>query len=503
MNFSPTGQTTVRPWSDGGLTGRGYKYPSILKFGSNFTPMKLIFSNISALFAALVIVILMNASCANIISPNGGPRDSLPPRLVFALPKDSSVKITPKEITLNFNEYVTLFNVNENLIISPTLKNNPIADYKLKVVTLKIKDSLDPNTTYSINFGNAIRDVNEGNIIQDFTYVFATGSHLDSFTYKGKVLIAETGKVDSTLLVILHQNLADSAITKERPRYYTKINGKGEFVFNNLPSGTFRAYVLPNDFTRKYDDSTKPFAFASNPVMVSSNTLADTFYVFQEFKRIEKVKKAIGTSIKKEDKSVKFKTDIENGAQDLLGDLHITFNKKLHSFDSTQILFCDTNYKAISGYSLALDTAKTQLTVRYPWKELSYFKIVLNKTAVVDTGGNSLAKADTINFRTKPESDYGSIKIRFNHLSLAKNPVLQFIQSDAIVESYPLNNIEFNRKLFREGGYELRILYDTNQNNRWDPGSFGKIKKQPEIVHRIPELFNVKGNWDNELIINL
>lgn len=467
--------------------------------------MKLLFSEISILFASFIAFIVLNCSCANIIPPGGGPRDSLPPKLVFAVPKDSSIKISPKNITLNFDEYVTLFNVNENLIISPTLKNNPIVDYKLRVVTIKLKDSLDPNTTYAINFGNAIRDVNEGNVVRDLTYTFSTGAQLDTLTYKGKVLLAETGKVDSSLIVILHQDIHDSAIYKIRPRYYTKINGKGEFIFNSLPKGIYRAYVLPNDFTRKYDDSTKLFAFKTALLNISNNTPLDTFYAYQAFKRIEKPIKQGITSAKKEkqDSIIKVKTDLENGQQDLLSSLHLTFSKKLKQFDSSKIILSDTNFKSIFGYSLLLDTSKTILTLTYPWKEMSHFKLILQKDAVKDSLGNLLAKADTIKFRTKQEADYGSIKIRFNNLSMASNPVLQFVQSDVMVESIPLTGNELNRKLFKEGSYELRLLYDFNKNGRWDPGSFGTIKKQPEIVQLIPNIFNVKGNWDNELIINL
>jgi hypothetical protein len=467
--------------------------------------MKCSFVKNSLLFlCSSLIIIFCASSCANIIPPGGGPRDSLPPRLVFALPKDSSTKISPKNITLNFDEYVTLFNVNENLIISPTIKNNPIVDYKLRVVTIKLKDSLDQNTTYAINFGNAIRDVNEGNIIKDLTYVFSTGAQLDTLTYKGKVLLAETGKVDSTLLVILHQDLHDSAITKIRPRYYTKINGKGEFNFNYLPAGTYRAYVLPNDFTRKYDDSTKLFAYKTALLNISNNTPLDTFYAFQAFKRIDKPIKLSGGSTKKEkqDSIIRVKTDLESGQQDLLGNLHVTFSKKLKQFDSSKMILSDTNYQPIIGYSLNLDTSKTVLTLTYPWKETSHFKLILQKDAVKDSVGNILAKADTINFRTKLESDYGSIKIRLNNLSLAANPVLQFVQSNLMVESVPLTGNELNRKLFREGSYELRILYDFNKNGSWDPGSFGLNKTQPEIVQLIPNIFNVKSNWDNELIIN-
>jgi hypothetical protein len=445
------------------------------------------------------------SSCANIIPPGGGPRDSLPPKLIYALPKDSAVNVNPKLITLNFNEYLTLQNVNENLIVSPTIKNNPLVDSKLRTITIKIKDTLDPNTTYSLHFGESIKDVNEGNILRNFKYVFSTGKTIDDYSYKGRVYLAEKGKVDTTLLVILHNNLNDSAIVKERPRYYTRINGKGEFSFTNLSAGIFRVYVLPNDYSKKYDDSTKLFAFRSDDLVISNNTPYDTLYAYEAFKTVEKITKPTETAGKnsKEDKRLKYAADFEGGQQDLLSNLNLNFNKKLQSVDSSKIAFCDSNYKALKGYRIELDTSKTKLSFIYPWKELSSFRIVIQKDAIADTSGITLPKTDTIRFITKKEADYGSIKLRFTNLNLSKHPVLQVVESDNIVESIPLTSYELIRKLYKPGNYDLRILYDTNQNGIWDPGSFGKIKKQPEIVKLISKVFSVRSNWDNEVTIGL
>jgi len=444
-------------------------------------------------------------ACANIIPPDGGARDSLPPRLIAAVPKDSATNILPKLITLNFDEYINLQNINENLIVSPTIKSNPLVDYKLRTVTVKIKDSLDPNTTYSLNFGNAIRDVNESNVLKNFTYVFSTGKTIDSFSYKGKVLLAESGKTDSTLIVILHKNLNDTAISKERPRYYTRINGKGDFIFKNLSPGSYRAFVLPNDFTKKYDDSIKLFAFKSGVLTVSANTSADTLYAYQEFKLKEKpVKPAVLLDKNsKIDNRLKYQTNLESGQHDILSNLQLVFNRKIQLADSAKLVLYDTNYNKLSGYNIQLDTAKTKLVIQYPWKESNYFRLVIPKDAISDTGGISLNKSDTLRFNTKKESEYGSIKIRFTNIQLAKHPVLQFFVSDKLIESIALTSFEVNRKLFIPGSYELRILYDTNQNGVWDTGNFWKQKKQPEIVQLIQQALNVKGNWDNEVTINL
>lgn len=456
------------------------------------------------ILASLLMNIFLFSSCANIIPPSGGDRDSLPPVLISALPKDSAVNVFPKLITLSFDEFVTLQDINSNLIVSPTLKNIPTTDYKLRNVTIKFKDSLEANTTYSLNFGNSIKDVNEGNILKEFRYVFSTGNTIDDFTYSGKVLLAEKGSVDSTLIVVLHNTTSDTAIFKNRPRYYTKINGKGNFEFKNLSGGYYSVYVLPNDFSKKYDDSTKLFAFKSAPILINGTNLNDTLYAFEAYKR-----KAVGSSTpvanvanSKTENRLRYTTNLESGSQDLLSPLQLRFLKPLKSFDSSKILFADSNYTSLKGVSISLDTSKTIVSINYPWKEQTQFRIILPKDAVTDTGGMGLAKSDTLRFATKKETEYGSIRLRFSNLNLSKKPVLQFVQSDKIVESIPLNSLELVRKLYRAGSYDLRILYDTNQNGVWDTGVFGKIKKQPETVQLISKPLVVRGNWDNEVNIS-
>ncbi len=459
------------------------------------------------LFVFIVSGMAAFSSCANIIPPGGGPRDSLPPRLVMTVPKDSAVNVTSKNITLTFDEYVTLQNAQENLIISPTVEHTPLVDYKLRNVTIKLKDSLEANTTYSFNFGDAIRDVNESNIAQNLTYVFSTGNKVDVNNYSGRVIVAETGKTDSTLLVVLHKNLADTAIVKERPRYYTRLNGKGDFAFRNLPEGRFAVYVIEGqgNYSRRYNDSTRLFAFRNNPVIINGNTIPDTLYAFQEFKPKEKTTTSSQqrpSPVSKEDKRLKYSTDLENGQQDILSPLSFTFNRKLTSFDSTGFILYDTGFQKLSGYGFSLDTSKTKVTLKYKWKENTALRVWIAKTAVADSAGTTLAKADTVRFITKRESDYGSIRIRFSNLDLSKNPVLQIVSGEKIVESVPLTQADFIRKLFKPGSYDLRILYDANKNGIWDTGHFG-TKQQPEIVQRIPRQLNIRGNWDNEVNVSL
>lgn len=448
--------------------------------------------------------------CANIIPPTGGPKDTLPPKLVMAVPKDSMLDFNSKKVVLTFDEYVDVKDLQKNLIVSPIPKVTPNIQGHLKNVTIQIKDTLKPNTTYSINFGNAIRDVNEGNILKNFTYVFSTGNYLDSLSFAGNVIVAETGKTDSILIVVLHENLNDTAVIKNAPEYFARVNGKGHFAFHYLPAKTFNAYVLPDDYSKRYDDSTKMFAFLDAAITVSPNMQPVTFYAFEAAKKKEKPAKATAPpaakQIKKnqeEHKRLRFALNLDNGKQDLLTPaLQLKFSSPLDTLNTSAIALLDTAFKPIKGYTIHLDSTKTICSITYPWKEAEQFILLLQKNAATDSNHVQLAKADTIRFSTKNESDYGSLRMRFNHLDLQKHPVLQLLQNNTIMESIPLTSNEIYRKLYRPGDYDIRILYDTNQNGVWDTGNY-KQHRQPEIVYDLNKKIVIKSNWDNEFEFNL
>src|SRR5688572_24860527 len=149
------------------------------------------------LFIIIIPQILVQTGCANIIPPEGGLRDSVPPVLRKADPADSSRNFSDNSITLSFDEYVNADNYLQEMIVSPVPTNMPTVTRKLNTVTVKLRDSLEPNTTYSINFGNTIKDVNEGNTLKNFTYIFSTGPYFDSLQFTGNVLLAESGEADT------------------------------------------------------------------------------------------------------------------------------------------------------------------------------------------------------------------------------------------------------------------------------------------------------------------
>ncbi len=450
-----------------------------------------------------IIVVISNAGCANIIPPSGGPRDSLPPVLITATPRDSATNFPGNRITLTFDEYVTLDNALENVLVSPVPKNNPVIDYKLKNVTVKLRDTLEPNTTYSLNFGNAIKDVNEGNVFKDFTYIFSTGSKLDDNTLSGKVTLAESGKFDSTLVAVLYPSLYDSAVAKEKPRYIARVDGQGNFGFANLPTGRYALYAIPKSFTLRYDDTTRPFAFANQPVELDSNLQNVQLYAYSKPKPVLAPKSG-GAAPASKDKQLRFSANLQNGQLDFLDPLQFDFNRPLKEIDTTKISLVNEKFEPFLNWSFQpADTNQTKFIFKHPWQPNTAYNIIFQKEAFTDTLGVTLAKIDTIQLTTKKEEDYGSLKIRFNNLDLSKNPVVQLVQSEVLVISDSVTQRDWYRKLVKPGSYEIRILYDTNKNGQWDTGEFFGEKRQPEIVVSLDTSIDIRSNWDNEKEITL
>lgn len=456
--------------------------------------------NIYSIIAALLfyVISLYNAGCAQIGMPTGGPRDTLPPRLVNASPKVNSVNVTGNKITLTFNEYIELKEAQSNVLISPFPKKQPQIDYKLKTVTVKLKDTLLPNTTYSINFGKAIVDVNEANPYKDFTYVFSTGGHIDSLILDGRVLIAETGKPDSTLVALLYRNADDSAVQKRRPDYLARLAGDGSFSFLNLPAGSYKIYALKDgDGGKTYNSKKELFAFAGEDIIVSSTATPVTLYA----SAIEKENKGGPSTKPAPEKKFRYTVSSSLQAQDLLLPFEINFTKPLKKFDSTKLVLTDTNRKSIP-VTWSIDSNRTKISLYCKWQPETHYRLVMDTTAFSDSSDNRIARQDTIRLITKRLEDYGNVVLRFSNLDLALNPVLQFVVGEEVKESYSLRSLEWNNKMMNPGEYELRILFDANRNGKWDHGDYSK-KLQPEKAISLPQKLQVKANWDNERDVKL
>lgn len=452
-------------------------------------------------------LIVLYSGCAQIIPPTGGPRDSIPPVMLMALPKDSTLNFTGKKIVLTFDEYIQLDRPEEQLIVSPIPKVSPIIEAKLKEITIRIKDTLEENTTYSINFGRSLKDLNEGNPYKNFTYLFSTGKYIDSVKLSGKVIIAETGKADSTLIVMLNRNLDDSAVAKEKPRYFTRLDSTGNFMFKNIAPGRYNLFALKDVGGQKmYMRKSDMFAFYGSTLNVADSNIHPVLYAFiEEAEPPRGGSKSSGTSksdSKKKEKKLTYTTTLESNQQDLLDKLAITFSEPLKVFDSTKLHFSDTLYKPITGYYITADTLNKVFTFNYQWKEDQEFRLILEKDIAKDSAGLELAKVDTLRFKTKKNSDYGSLKVRAQNLDTSQHIVLLFYKADKLEKAQAVLSKEVKFSLFHTGDYEIRILYDHNRNGKWDTGNYWE-KRPPEKVISGGKKYNIRSNWDNEITIDL
>jgi hypothetical protein len=434
--------------------------------------------------------------CATMVPPSGGPRDSIPPVLLNVTPPDSTVNFRGDRIVFTFDEDLDdPRDMQNNLFFSPSFDVNPELAVKGRTLTVRFRDSLEPRTTYVLNFGNAIVDVTEGNPIKNFAYTFSTGPVLDSLEISGKVLLAENGSVDSTVNVALYKNLNDSAIVTKGPMYIVRVDRNGNFRFHHLPKDTFAVYA----FGGKRFQSNQLFAF-NDTTVVAGEADSVMLYAYREGVNTRSSSSNLPANIGKNsagDRRLRFNQSTAD-QQDLLKDFTLTFPVPLSRFDSTKMhLSTDSVFNPVS-FTASLDSSNKEITIQTQWKEGTPYHLILEQDFATDTAGRQLLKTDTLSFTTKKREDYGSLALRLKNFDASQNPVLQFIQNGQIVFSTPISSGVFNQALFAPGEYSLRVLYDTNGNGKWDPGQFFGEKKQPEIAVPIQRTITIKPNWDNE-----
>ena len=196
--------------------------------------------------AALLSALLMQC-CANAVAPTGGPKDTTPPVVVGTMPENHSVNFVGKKIEITFDEYVVLENANQNMLISPPLSAKPDIKLKNKTVVVKFKEALAANTTYTLNFGSAIKDLHEGNLFKDYVYSFSTGGHIDTLSIAGKVLNAEDKKPVEDVYVSLYaaeRDHLDSLPLTAVPNYIAKTDKEGNFSLNGLADKKYLVFAL-------------------------------------------------------------------------------------------------------------------------------------------------------------------------------------------------------------------------------------------------------------------
>lgn len=237
-------------------------------------------SNLRSLPWTLISLALL-ASCASIGNPSGGPRDEDPPRFVRANPAPGSVNVKQDQIDIYFDELVNVKDAFSKVVVSPTSKSVPRVSSQGRKVTVKFNDTLRANTTYTIDFANAIEDNNENNQLQGFTYSFSTGPEIDTLQISGMVLSADGLEPQQGMLVGVHSNLSDTAFAKLPLERIAKTDDRGRFSVMGLAPGEYRLYALAdvdNDYRRENPE--EAMAFYEFTISPSSERVTATDTIF-------------------------------------------------------------------------------------------------------------------------------------------------------------------------------------------------------------------------------
>lgn len=220
----------------------------------------------------MIIALAGITGCAIQVPPSGGDKDVHPPKVLSVSPENYTTEFSGHNITFTFDEFVQLKDVNTQLVVSPPLKYKPEVRLQKHSMLISLDDTLMENTTYTMNFGSIVRDLNEGNVLEDLQYVFSTGPVIDTLSINGKVEEAFNLKTPGGVLVMLYPTGNDSLPLKELPRYFAKTKDNGGFRIQNIAEGNYSIFALKEENADYlYDDPTEMIAFSLMPVHPSPN----------------------------------------------------------------------------------------------------------------------------------------------------------------------------------------------------------------------------------------
>ncbi|MCK9421931.1 MAG: Ig-like domain-containing protein [Bacteroidales bacterium] len=347
-----------------------------------------------SIFSAFLMV-----SCANPVTPEGGPKDVKPPVVLLCDPANRTVKFNTNSIRIVFDEFINLKNPLSEIFISPPLRERLDPKLRGKSLVIKINDSLAAFTTYSISFGNAISDITENNILRDFTYVFSTGDYIDSLSLRGNLLNAFDHIPQKDVFAELYINNNDtlpfdSLPLKLPPYYVTKTDEKGNFIFNNLKKNDFLLFALSDqNGDLIFNQPSEKIAF--------SDTLVKSYFIVPP--KIDSAKKDTVIAIKPKENSPK-KLD------------SIRISDSIHKIDSLKKM--ELLYPFYTLYLFEeIDSAQRLINSRFPREGLAmlFFRYPVHDLHIVPLNFDSIStwrvdeyspKKDTIFlWLTRPKID--------------------------------------------------------------------------------------------------
>jgi uncharacterized protein (DUF2141 family) len=226
-------------------------------------------------------------SCASVQSPTGGPRDTIQPVIVKEIPKNLTRNFTGTKIEIEFDEFVKLSNEFTEISVSPAVDIPPSYKAKKEILQITFEEELQKNTTYTINFGKAIADVNEGNILKNYSYVFSTGNQIDSLSISGRVINSLTKQKLKDVTVFILPISQDSLFGKKKASFFTTTDTSGGFKLSNLREDKYRIYALNEQGgDRIYNGNNEEIGFLNQPINLNKDTSNIELRVFKEVPKV-------------------------------------------------------------------------------------------------------------------------------------------------------------------------------------------------------------------------
>lgn len=450
------------------------------------------------------LVLLFVVSCAKRGTITGGSKDTLAPVLKMSFPKNFSTNFKGNEIKLVFDEYIKLKNLNKQLIISPPMKYEPIISPTAasKFISIKIKDTLKPNTTYSFNFGQSITDNNEGNPYSQFKYIFSTGDYIDSLSLTGNIKDAYEKNIESFVSVMLYEvndTFNDSIVYNQNPTYVTNtLDSLKTFRLDNLKAGKyFLAAMKDYNNNNKFNPEKDKIGFNKQFITIPNDTVYELAVfkevpIFKAFKPTQASENRLlmGYEGKIKQSSYKPKITLKNN-NEILSTIVTKFPKK----DSLQIW-----YKPIKADSLTLAVTKDKFDKNFTFKIKTQKKDSLNITAVQN---------GILNFRDRFTLATATPLIHFD------NSKIKLVNKEDSSVPFTTEYDEFNQKLYidfkkeQSEKYTISILPDaltdffeksndslTYKVNTKSIAEYGNLSILLQNVKQFPiivELTNAKG----------
>lgn len=234
-------------------------------------------------FCIIIFMCFAFYGCGTQGSLVGGPKDSIPPTVIKMLPKNYTTNFKEDKIEIEFDEFFKIENQAKEFSVSPEFEIQPTLKVKKKILEISFQDSLEKNTTYTLNFGKSIADINESNHIKNFTYVFSTGPKLDSLSLSGKVTNAKSGLAEIEAVVMIYALNRDTVFGKKKASIYTTTDSSGNYRLNNLREDTYRIYAIKEQNGDKiYQQATDEVGFLKDSIVLNANKTNVDLQVFKE-----------------------------------------------------------------------------------------------------------------------------------------------------------------------------------------------------------------------------